>query len=151
MRLYLNADSKNHMGYTPDWLRVSYEENGETLELTLDIQGDIDYSQTCLSCRCKGDLIPWVLWNCETGDETDLSSLSEEEIDDILPIDKIAEIICKSDIYEVGLYPIDDENETYKHSKDDVLSNCEGSIEIYVDENHYYTKDFDFIPELNIY
>ena len=151
MRLYLDAESKNHIGYTPDWLKVSFEENGETLELTLDIQGDIDYDNTCLSCRCKGDLIPWALWNCDTGVETDLSLLSEADIDDVWPNDKIAEVICKSNDYEVGLYPADDENETYEHSKGDVLSNCKGSIEIYVDENHYYTKDFDFIPELNIY
>ena len=151
MRLYLNAESKNNIGYTPDWLKVSYTENGEDLELTLDIQGNIDYDDTCLSCRCKGDLIPWVLWNCETGDETDLSSLTEEEIDAMLPQKKIAEIICNSDSFEVGIYPVDDSEDDFEQAEDDVLSNCEGSIEIYVDENHHYIKDFDFTTELNIY
>ena len=74
MRLYLEAESKNKVGYTPDWLKVSYYENGERMELTLDIPGDIGYDIDCLSCRCKGDLIPWVLYNCESGDETDFYS-----------------------------------------------------------------------------
>lgn len=43
MRLYLNAESKNEISYTPDWLKFSYKENGENFELTLDIQGEIDH------------------------------------------------------------------------------------------------------------
>ena len=150
MRLYLNAESKNNIGYTPDWLKVGYTENGEDWELTLDIQGDIDYDDTCLSCRCKGDLIPWVLWNCETGDEIVFNSLTKEEINAMLPQNKIAEIICNSNYFEVGIYPVDDSEDDFEQAEDDVLSNCEGFIEIYIDENHYYQKDFDFITELNI-
>ena len=29
MRLYLSAESKNNIGYTPDWLKVHYKENGQ--------------------------------------------------------------------------------------------------------------------------
>ena len=151
MRLYLEAESKNNVGYTPDWLKVTYKEDGETLELTLDIRGEIGYDPDRLSCRCKGDLIPWVLLNCDTGVEVDFDSLSEEEANAILPNDRIAEIICQSNIYEVGIYPVDDGSESFEQAENDILSNCKGSLEIYVDENQYYTKDFDFTTELNIY
>ena len=60
--------------------------------MTLDIQGEIGYSPDSLDCRCKGELIPWVLYDLETGDETDLYSLSNEEVENILPDIKIAEI-----------------------------------------------------------
>ena len=148
MRLYLYAESKNKIGYTPDWLKVSYKENRQDYELVLDIQAWIDYDSKRLSCRCKGDLVPWVLWNCTTGEEIDLSSLSEEELDTIFPSKRIAEIICNSDTFEVGIYPTDNEN--FDLSENDVLSQCEGRLEMYVDENHYYQKDFEFEIELNL-
>ena len=49
MRLYLSAKSKSHSGYTPDWLKVSYTEDGIDYDLILDIQGDIDYDPECYS------------------------------------------------------------------------------------------------------
>ena len=42
MRLYLEAKSKNNIGYTPDWIKIDYEENGILYTLTLDLQGDIE-------------------------------------------------------------------------------------------------------------
>ena len=57
MRLYLDAESKNNIGYTPDWLKVSYKENRQDYELVLDIQAWIDYDSKRLSCRCKGDYV----------------------------------------------------------------------------------------------
>lgn len=148
MRLYLNAESKHNIGYIPDWLKVSYQENGQNYELTLDIQAWIDYNNEYLSCRCKGDLVPWVLWNCTTGEETDLSSLSEEELDIMFPIEKIAEIVCNSSSYEVGIYPANEEK--FDLAENDVLSQCEGTLEMYADENHDYQKDFQFTTELNL-
>ena len=148
MRLYLSAESKKKIGYTPDWLKVRYEENGTMLELTLDIQGTIDYKKEKLSCRCKGELIPWVLWNCETGEEIDLSSLTEEEVEIAFPDKRIAEIVCNSETYEIGLYPI---HEDFDLAEDDVLSDCEAYFEMYVDEDHYYEKEFQFETELNVY
>jgi hypothetical protein len=147
MRLYLNAESKNKIGYTPDWLKVTYEEDGQVLELVLDIQGSIDYDRETLSCRCKGELIPWVLWNCETGDETDLYELSNEECDAMFPEKKIAEIVCNSKDYEIGIYPVSDD--VFKEALMDVLSDCEGLFEMFIDENHYYTKEFKFDTEVN--
>lgn len=153
MRLYLEAKSKNKIGYTPDWLKVSFYEDGELLELTLDIQGEIDYDENCLSCRCKGVLIPWVLYNCESGDETDLYSLTDEQVKDIFPDDRIAKIICESENYEIGIFPVTngDRNdvEVFKMAKDDIISNEKGSFEMFVDE-HCYNKEFEFEAEINI-
>lgn len=148
MILYLDAESKNNIGYIPNWLKVSYKENGQDYELVLDIQAWIDYNDKRLSCRCKGDLVPWVLWNCETGEETDLSSLSEEELDIIFPSERIAEIVYNSSSYEVGIYPADEEK--FDLAENDVLSQCEGTFEMYVDDNHDYQKDFEFEVELNL-
>lgn len=49
MRLYLSADSKQNQGYTPDWIRISFKENGQELELTMDITGETDYNPTMIS------------------------------------------------------------------------------------------------------
>ena len=153
MRLYLNAESKNKVGYTPDWLRVSFYENGERMELTLDIQGDIGYDKDCLSCRCKGDLIPWVLYNCESGDEVDLYSLTEKEVEAIFPDERVAKIICESEDYEIGIYPVTngdcDDDEIFEMAEDDDVSDCKGCFEMYVDGEHY-RKEFEFEIELNI-
>lgn len=150
MRLYLGAESKNNIGYTPDWLKVHYKENGQDMALVLDIQGTIDYDRECLSCRCKGDLVPWVLWNCETGEEMVLSLLSEEEVDAVFSIPRIAEIIENGYGYEIGIYPVDDRDEVFELAEKDVLSDCEASLEMYVDEDYYLVKDFKFEVELNI-
>ena len=151
MRLYLSAKSKLNIGYTPDWLKVTYEQDGKDFELTLDLQGTTDYSPGTLDCRFKGEVIPWVLYDLETGDETDLDSLSDEEIERILPDKKIAEIICNSSNYDIGIYPVCDTDEVFSWAEDDELTDCDGCVEIYIDEEHYYTKDFKFDTELNIY
>lgn len=151
MRLYLDAESKQKIGYTPDWLRVQFNQDGKEFALTLDIQGDIDYFTDTLSCRCKGDLIPWVLYDLETGDETDLSTLSADEIESIWPDERVAEIIRNSNCYEIGIYPVDDNEEIFELAEEDDLTNCEGRVEIYIDEDNYFTKDFEFDVELNIY
>ena len=145
MRLYLNAESKNNYGYTPDWVKVSFEEDGIVYDLTLDISGEFDYDSTCLNCRCKGYFVPWVLWNCETGEETDLSELSDEELEGKFPIKRIVEIFENGFDFVVGVYPVNDTN-----TKDDVLSKGNGSVELYVyDEDTHYSKDFDFDIEFN--
>ena len=151
MRLYLSAKSKQNIGYTPDWLRVQFSQDGKEFELTLDIQGVIDYSPDTLSCRCKGELIPWVLYDLDTGDETNLSTLSIEELESVWPDKKIAEIVCNSHTYEIGIYPVSDNDETFELAEKDILTNCEGCFEMYVDENNQYTVDFEFDTEVNIY
>ena len=150
MRLYLNADSKKNIGYTPDWLKVVYTENEIDFELTLDIQGEIDYDNKSLNCRCKGDLIPWVLCDLEDGDETDLSELSEEECDELFPVKKIAEIICNGSDHRIGIFPVKNDDKTFELAEDDELTNCEAYLEMYDGENDY-EHHFIFETELNIY
>lgn len=153
MRLYLEAKSKNNVGYTPDWLRVGFDENCVRMELTLDIQGEIDYDENCLSCRCKGDLIPWVLQNCESGEEVDLYSMTDEQIEKMFPDEKVAKIICGSKYYEIGIYPVTngdcDDEEVFEKAKNDYVSGGKGSFEMFVDGENYY-MEFKFETELNI-
>lgn len=153
MRLYLEAESKNRVGYTPDWLEVTFYENGKQMELTLDIQGDIGYDDKCLSCRCKGDLIPWVLYDCENGDEVDLYSMTDEQIEKMFPDERVAKIICEGSDYRIGIHPVTngdcDDEEIFDVAKDDEVSDGKGSFEMFVD-GEYYHKEFEFETELNI-
>ena len=153
MRLYLEAESKNRVGYTPDWLEVTFYENGKQMELTLDIHGDIGYDDKCLSCRCKGDLIPWVLYDCENGDEVDLYSMTDEQIEKMFPDERVAKIICEGSNHRIGIYPVTngnyDDNEIFKRAEDDNVSDGKGSFEMFVDGKHY-NKEFEFETELNI-
>ncbi len=153
MRLYLNAESKNKVGYTPDWLKVTFYENGKQMELTLDIQGDIDYDKDCLSCRCKGDLIPWVLYNCESGDEINLYSMNDEQIEKIFPDERVAKIICEGEDYEIGIYPVTNgdcyDEEIFDMAEDDDVSDGKGFFEMFID-GKCYEKEFEFETELNI-
>lgn len=157
MRLYLEAESKNKVGYTPDWLKVTFYENGEQMKLTLDIQGDIDYDKGCLSCRCKGNLIPWVLYNCENGDEIDLYSMTDEQVEKIFPDERIAKIICGSSDHIIGIYPVTngdcEDEEILKRAEDDTVSDGKGSFEMFTSDvkgEHHYHKEFEFETELNV-
>lgn len=149
MILYLTATSKNNIGYVPDWLKVSYIENGQNLELTLDIVAEINYSKTKLKCRCKGDLIPWTLYNSVFGEEINLSEIPEEGLNDIFPVKKIIEIFQTGTDFRVGLYPVKNTDEVFKLADEDVLDNCKGLCMIYDDEI-VYEKNFTFEIELNI-
>lgn len=148
MRLYLDATSKKNIGYIPDWLKITYKEENKEYEITLDIQGDIDYDRNCLSCRCKGYLIPWTLYDCVSGDEIDLSELSEAEVDKMFPIKKIADIFTIGTEFRVGIYPADDSKKNLKLAEEDVLSECTGTCELYDGENEY-EKRFTFEAEFN--
>jgi hypothetical protein len=130
---------------------VCFNQSGKEFELTLDIQGSIDYSPDTLDCRCKGELIPWALYDLETGDETDLSSLSIEDVERIWPDKKIADIINNGRNYEIGIYPVDDSDEVFELAEEDVLTNCEGCFEMYIDKDNHYNVEFKFDTELNIY
>lgn len=145
MRLYLDATSKNSVTYTPDWLRVTFTEDGKNLEMCLDIRGDIDFKPNCLSCRCKGELIPWVLRNLDTDEETELYELPEKVVNTAYPEDKLAQIICNAKTYEVGIYPAYEKD--FKAAYIDNLTDCNGTIDIYIDPQHHYIKDFEFTTE----
>ena len=96
-----------------------------------------------------GDII-YTLTDEETGEEIDLSLLTEEECEIAFPNKRIAEIVCNSDTFEIGVYPVDDNDEVYELAMDDVFSNCEGYFEIYVDADNYRTKEFTFDTEVNV-
>lgn len=148
MRLYLRAESAKRIEYTPEWIKVDFKENNQDMELTLDIRGEIDYKADGLNCRCKGELVPWVLWNYKTGNEINLGELSEEEIEDMFPLKRIADIICKSNVFTIGLYPVNDGENIFPMTEDDTLTDCEGKILIY-DGEAEHVKDFTFEAELN--
>ena len=146
MRLYLEAKSENNVGYTPDWIKVLYKERKAEYELTLDIQGNIDYDPTSLSCLCKGDLIPWVLFNTDTGEEEDLSELTNEELEERFPVKKLVKIFKKGIDFCVGIYPV-----RYDEFTDDTLKKGIGTVELYLsEEDKFYTRRFEFDTEFNV-
>lgn len=145
MRLYLNAKSKNNIGYTPDWLKVTYtNEKGEDIELTLDIQGFTDYHTDCLNCRVKGELLPWTTCDLETGEEVDLSKIEGVEL--LYPIEKLINIIENSDEYIIGIFPADTSEDGIAAAEEDEVE--DGEAELIFGE---YIIDFKFETELNIY
>lgn len=147
MRFYLNGESEKNVGYVPDWLKVSFEEDGKDLELTLDIRGEIDYTPNNLDCRVKGSADPWVLYDYNSGDEIDLSELDENQVDQMFPPSKIAELLKTGKDIRVGIYP---EGPNAKLAEEDNVVNCKGHFEI-CDEDGEYEVDLDDIEaELNL-
>lgn len=148
MRLYLNAKSKNKIGYTPDWLKVTYtNEKGEDIELTLDIQGWTDYHTDGLNCRTKGELLPWTTYDLETGEETDLSAI--ENIEEIYSVDYLLDIIENGDDHIIGVFPADTSEEGIEAAEDvDGDDLGYGEAELIWGERTVY---FKFETELNTY
>lgn len=107
MRLYLSGDSKNKIGYTPDFIVIN--------ENHYDIQGDIDYDSTTLSCRVKGELF--------VAKEDDYYPLDEKEEEKLLNL-----LNAKDSKFTIVIYPVDDDKENFEKVKTDVLTNCEGEI-----------------------
>lgn len=100
MRMYIHADSKLNQGYTPEWLKVTTIDG---TEIIFDIQGDIDYDITALSCRVKGDLIPWVTYD-EEGNEINLYD-NPELFDESM----ILEAFDKAINFTIGVFPCGDD------------------------------------------
>lgn len=148
MRLYLWTAGKYSTGYTPDWLKISHKYNDEDYELTLDIQETIEYDSAGFDCCCKGVLVPWMWRKCDTGEEVDLTL--DYEKDALFTDRKVAELICESKDFEVGIYPVNDDWENYDAMEKDVASmkDCSGHFEMTVD-GYEYIKYFKFTPELN--
>lgn len=129
MRLHVHGKSAKGIGYFTDWLKVCFNENGRSMELTLDIRGEMDYTTDQLDCRCKGELIPWVLYDPVTGDETNLAILPGEDVDERFPAEKIAEILQTGTDIRIGIYPVTDSDEVIQLAYDDVVSDCRGEID----------------------
>lgn len=153
MRLDIEAKNIQGIGYTPDWLTITYKnENNEQIELTLDVSGAIDYSSDGLDCRVKGELTPLMERNMETGMETELNGMSEEEIKEQYPTQRLWELIDKSSRFVVGLYPVyyreRDREEIFNAAMMDQFTSCYGVLEINVN-GKIKAKAFEFIAELN--
>lgn len=148
MRLYLNAKSKNKIGYTPDWLKVTYtNEKGEDIELTLDIQGFTDYHTDCLNCRTKGELLPWVTYDLETGEETELHGI--ENIEMLYPEDRLLDIIENGMNHTIGVFPADTSEEGIAAAEEvDGEDLGYGEAKLMWGER---TVEFTFETELNTY
>lgn len=129
MILSVQGKSAKGIGYFPDWLKVGFIEAGREMELTLDIRGEMDYSTDRFCVRCKGELIPWVLYDTISGNETNLCHLSEEEVDERFPAGKIAELIQAGTDIRIGIYPVTDRDEVIQLAYDDVVSDCRGEID----------------------
>lgn len=109
MRLYLSGDSKNKVGYTPDFIII----NGNHY----DIQGAIDYDSETLNCRVKGDIF--------VAKEDDYYPLDEKEEEKLLNL-----LNSNDSKFSIVIYPVDDseDEENFEKVKNDILINCEGEI-----------------------
>lgn len=126
MRLFLEANTTQNIGYTPDWVKIYFfNEKEEEMELTLDIQGELGYENNGFNCRVKGDLIPWVLVNCDTGEEIDLEL--DEKAASGFTGERVFELFKNSDTYIVGVYPVDDSTNDWE---DDVFTEKKGRLEV---------------------
>lgn len=83
MRLYLSAKTKT--GYTPDWIRIKYSDDNtnEKVELTMDIQGEIEYNPETLNVRVKGELVPGLYY---TDTNETLSSAVKRTLEEKTPL-----------------------------------------------------------------
>ena len=146
MRLYLNSKSERKLGYTPDWIKIFYSnEKDEEMELTLDVRGDIDYEKDGLDCRVKGELVPWVLINCETGEETDLEA--DKDVAAEFTDERVFELFKNSLTYRVGVYPVDDSTNAWE---DDVFTEREGTLEVCIHGEILSHEFRDFDIEVNV-
>ena len=102
-----------------------------------------------MSCRCKGDIVPWVLWDCEKGDEIDLSELTEEDVLRMFPGERLANILQNSDTYEIGIATIDTTDEIIRLAESDKLTNAKATLMCCFD-NISFEKEFTFDYELNV-
>lgn len=143
MKLYLSGKTK--IGYTPDWIRIEYfdETLNKTVELTMDIQGEIDYSTDVLNVRAKGELIPWVYYTEDN--EIDLSELPEKEA---LKYEELFnKYITKASDITIGLYP---EPEDFNESESLVNHEFELGIGEYYYVENDKEKHFKFIFKAEI-
>lgn len=153
MRLYLSGDSKNHIGYTADWIKFDFEEDNKVFTLTLDLIGETDFDVDNLCVRFKGDVIPWAL-ECEADDVSeDLSEYDEDTISERFSTQRIVDIVGKTHLFRIGLYPAYsqcDEEEVFNKAMQDTITDCVGTIMIW--HNHeLFEQNFQFEYELNVY
>lgn len=144
MKLYLSGKTK--IGYTPDWIRIEYfdETLNKNVELTMDIQGEIDYSTETLNVRAKGELIPWVYYTEDN--EIDLSELPEKEA---LKYEVLFnKYITKASDITIGLYPESEDFNESENPVDDEFESCNGEY-YYIENGEEKRFKFTFKVEVN--
>lgn len=147
MRLYLSAENKTEIKYTPDWIQMTVDNK----EMTFDIQGWIDYGEG-LQCRCKADLVPWVLCDLDNDDEIDLYDIEDYN----LTPTEIYDWFEKGRDFLVGVYPQEpndlETEEDYKmfwdKVHDDKFGVGDGEFDIMVD-GELKQFEFNFEVEFN--
>lgn len=112
MRLYVNAVSKQHIGYTPDMLYINSKEG---VRKEYDIQGDDDFDNDGLNCRVKGDLF--------IANEDDYYEMDDNQIEELVKSlqDKENKII-------ITIYPVDDSDKNLELVSEDELTNCSATL-----------------------
>ena len=131
------------IGYIPAWIKVCYREGMEKVEVTFDIDGSIEYDTDSLSCRCKCELIPWVM--SVDGEEIDLCDKEIEELDLMFPTEKVLNIFRMGTEYVVGIYPASESG--LEVEKKDKLTDCVGYCNFYVGDD-IQTVNFEFDTEI---
>ena len=121
MRLELRANSKKKITYLPNYLIL--ENNNDKIKF--DITGNISYGKNKLNCYIKGDF--------QVVKGNNLINMNAEHLCKLIrylddPDSKITVVV----------YPEDED--VYV---DDVLSDCEGTIELYLGNNSY-VNSFNF-------
>lgn len=148
MRLHVEAKSQQEIGYIPDWIKLHFVKNGVSMELTFDVQGSINCAEKSLNCIVKGELIPWVLVNCTTGEELDL--YKNEELQKEYE-NKVPELLALASGIVVGIYPTNTEDKTFELCQMDCCGLGTGFYEQYNEETKDFTGvNFKFHTELNI-
>ena len=135
MRLYISGNSKEKIGYVPDYLII---QNGSK-EYQYSIEGECDYDIDNISCRTKGDLL-------KRNDELDeYISLNEEDEKEIIKLLK-----DKNSKITINLYPIsptgDDDSKFYELVKKDVITDCSAELDLWINKK-IVEIGFDFCPE----
>ena len=97
MRLYLYAQSKNGIGYTPDTLTIE----AEGKEYEYDILGSVDFDDKGLNCEVKGDL------EIRDNETDEFREMTEEEEKQLL---WLLSGFTKDKTIKIYVYPAHEEN-----------------------------------------
>lgn len=130
MKISITGKTKQGVAYILDWIQLTYQnEEGQTIELTLDVLGELGigtaYSfQNSIESNiyCKTPLNPWTEYNLENDVEKNLYELSDDEVSQLYPYEKLINIIKNSKEAIIGLYPL--HLEDFGKAKEDVITDC---------------------------
>lgn len=142
MRLYLYAKTKT--GYTPDWIQIEYadEDTNQTVELTMDIHGEIEYNTETLHVRVKGELVPWMYYT--DNDEIDLSELFEQTAKQYEEL--FNKYINDASNITIGFNPVTEDYD--EHLTSDEFNDSQGEYH-YVENGKQKRLAFTFDGEIN--